>query len=158
MTARLEGEVAIAEGSGEHEGRFAVGLDGVIFTDSIEDAALVRYLIEIIPETIAFAREQAESNKPIVFKLIDLFKWAEDIRERHVFSIGNALESHGRHALPETASDAESYDSPPACRVCGCNDEDACFDVASGETCRWTAEDDVCSFCSVRIERSHDTA
>jgi hypothetical protein len=158
MTARLEGEVAIAEGAAEHDGHFAVGLNGVIFTDNLEDAALVRYLIECIPDTLAFAREQAASSKPIVFKIIDLFKFAEEMRDRHSFSIDNALGTGGRHALPETASEAESYDSPPACRVCGCNDEDACFDVVSGETCRWTAEDDVCSFCSVRIERIHDPA
>lgn len=146
MTARLEGEVVVAEGSGEHEGRFAVGLNGVIFTDDIGDAALVRYLIECIPDTIAFAREQAESNKPVVFKIIDLFKFAEDMRERHVFSIENVLESHGRHAAIEES--AESYDSEPSrvCRVCGCTEADACYDPETETMCSWV-DADLCSWC-----------
>jgi hypothetical protein len=160
MTARLEGEVAVAEGAGEHEGIYAVVLNGAIFADDLEDAALVKYLIECIPDTLAFANEQVRSNKPIVFKIIDLFKWAEGMRERHAFSIANSLESHGGRALIEET--IESSDSPapalspmPECRVCGCNDLDACFDVATESTCSWTREDDVCSFCSVRIERDN---
>lgn len=32
------------------------------------------------------------------------------------------------------------------CRICGCNDYDACWDEVLDEPCHWAAED-VCSVC-----------
>jgi len=40
--------------------------------------------------------------------------------------------------------DAESRG---VCRDCGCTDDDACTDEATGEPCRWAA-DDLCSRCA----------
>lgn len=38
-------------------------------------------------------------------------------------------------------------DLGPTCRVCGCLDESACVEPASGLACSW-AEEDICSFCA----------
>lgn len=91
MTAHLSGEIKIAEGSGEYEGLHAVTLDGAIFTDNAMDAALARYVIECTPDVIAFAREQAESNDPMIFNLLKVVKFATQMIEKHPFSIDNAL-------------------------------------------------------------------
>lgn len=38
---------------------------------------------------------------------------------------------------------------PGICRICGCTDEDACFDEATERPCSWVGpECDVCSRCA----------
>ncbi|MFN3371023.1 MAG: hypothetical protein ACK4Z0_05800 [Sphingomonadaceae bacterium] len=48
-------------------------------------------------------------------------------------------------------------DSARRCRLCGCTDEEPCFDWDTGEACAWVAEDlcDGCSWGGPAAPRGH---